>query len=551
MYAFDFAVITFNEYNSSIIIGENARIACSAINVPGWSRVDVMRFPNYRHRKAELIGVITSDGTLAPGVVKNVMLNKSILYTDSFTIVMDFNHVECADEGIYMVRVFSVDTVVLEDRTKVSVQGKPSAQLSLPAEVVSGRWLLGITCKADLGYPPGRVIFQMKGLGQKEFVEFVSEYEVTNTTEITGCLTRVTYKFDDSFQPNHEWNLTTFRCAVIDTPALPPGSNMAASNEEILQFLPSDVCNWYPGLRYIPHPFDDCKRYISCPSLYILSCDPGKCFDKSSSICIQAMDKQQMTTSLLNGTTSNFNVPEKEGLPNIRFTRNAYSLYIGEIENISCTIENMRGWKTIRISRLSSRSEVEGVATVTWPEGTVEDGFFQHVSLSENSMATESGASLIVQFKNVQCSDPGTYTCTVEGDQGVMGSSNASVAVFEKPSAALFLPAEIVEGRWVLGVRCAANIGYPPGRVIWLKRGPNQTEFTTFLTKYRMYNTTTTDGCLTQITYTFDDNFSPNVEWDFTELKCAVIDTPAIQDQSGLVVSNTETLQFVPGKYNY
>ncbi|KAL3847577.1 hypothetical protein ACJMK2_018480 [Sinanodonta woodiana] len=539
--------IAFEEYNSSIIIGANARIACSAINVPGWSRVDVMRFTSYQHRKVELIGVMTSDGTLVPGVVKNVMLNRSILYTDNFTIVMDFNHVECADEGTYMVRVFRVDTVVLEDRTKVAVQGEPSAKLSLPAEVVSGRWLLGITCKADLGYPPGRVIFQMKRSGQKEFVEFVSEYEVRNTSETAGCLTRVTYEFDDNFQPNHEWNLTTFRCAVIDTPALPKGSNMAASNEEILQFLPSDICKLYPGLRYIPHPFDDCKRYISCPSLYILSCDRGKCFDKSSSSCIQATDKQQTTTtSLLTGITSNFIEPEKEGPPYVRFTRSTYSLYIGEPENISCTIENMRGWKTIRISRLSSLSEIKAVATVTWPEGTVVDGFFRHVSLSEHSMATESGAYLIVEFKNVQCSDPGTYTCTVEGHQGVMGSSNASVTVLGKPEAALFLPAEIVEGRWVLGVKCVANIGYPPGRVIWQKRGPNQKEFTTFLTKYRMYNTTTTEGCLTHITYTFDDNFSPNVEWDFTELRCAVTDTPAIQDQSGLVVSNTETLKFVP-----
>lgn len=110
----------------------------------------------------------------------------------------------------------------------MTILAKPDApSLSLPSDIVEN--LLPshpYTCEANVGYPHGELLLQMKLTNESEF--YPVPFNVSTEVEDNNCSAFIRKSF--RFEPGLHHNGVQLRCAVSNPVTLPKGVNLMATS---------------------------------------------------------------------------------------------------------------------------------------------------------------------------------------------------------------------------------------------------------------------------------------------------------------------------------
>ncbi|XP_046574727.1 uncharacterized protein LOC124282747 isoform X2 [Haliotis rubra] len=182
---------------------------------------------------------------------------------------------KCADEGRYVCGASGIPSLTQAQST-LSVISKPEEPiLTVPAQVVENDPSQHeITCRAEVGYPAGRLGLKFRLKNETDFqrVEFDS-----TETKTHACRTQIEGKYVMTGGSN--LNETLVICEVESN------LTQAKSVTEMLFIIPENYCG-NENNTSLEHPFD-CRYYIQCPGggIYVSKCSVGLCFNPVNKQC--------------------------------------------------------------------------------------------------------------------------------------------------------------------------------------------------------------------------------------------------------------------------
>ncbi|XP_067668658.1 uncharacterized protein [Haliotis asinina] len=182
---------------------------------------------------------------------------------------------KCGDEGRYVCETSGIPNRTQAQSTLSVISYPEEPVLTVPAQVVENDLSQHeITCKAEAGYPAGRLVLKFRLKNETDFqrVEF-------DSTEIKShaCRTQIEGRY--VMTGNSTLNETLVMCEVE--------SNLteAKSVTEMLFIIPENYCG-NENNTSLEHPFD-CRYYIQCPGggIYVSKCSVGLCFNPVNKQC--------------------------------------------------------------------------------------------------------------------------------------------------------------------------------------------------------------------------------------------------------------------------
>ncbi|XP_071084323.1 uncharacterized protein [Haliotis cracherodii] len=250
-------------------------IACRLLHRGTWDILSVKRQTTSGYEYD--IMHVHSNGSVAwiDSNLESRALSEVFISKYEAEILIWISTLKCADGGRYICGASGIPYLT-QSQSTLSVISKPEEPiLTVPVQVVENDLSQHeITCKAEVGYPAGRLVLKFRLKNETDFQRV--DFDSTETTT-RACRTQMEGKY--VMTGNTTLNETLVMCEVESS------LTRAKAVTDMLFIIPENYCG-NENNTSLEHPFD-CRYYIQCPGggIYVSMCSVGLCFNPVNKQC--------------------------------------------------------------------------------------------------------------------------------------------------------------------------------------------------------------------------------------------------------------------------